>query len=43
MTTIFSNSINTLFYVIYTAPVDESILTGELVDEYAVPDESFSS
>ena len=30
-----------LFYVIYTAP-DESILTGELEDEYIVPDESIS-
>ena len=41
VTFIYSLRLNTLFYVIYTAP-DESILTGELVDEYIVPVESNS-
>ena len=41
VTIMYSYKVNTLFYVIYTFP-DESILTGELIDEYDVPEESFS-
>ncbi len=41
VTIMYSYRVNTLFYVIYTFPA-ESILTGELEEEYVVPDESSS-